>query len=140
MTIPGEGDWTGFRNILFPVRLVPNPLESYDVVRPIVRMNGSSLMILGLTLDSDTDKMKDVMVLERSLEERLRADGAPFEVTYGHCHHYAEKILEAADEKNADLIVVPDTLDHAFREFFIGPVAQQVIHHAKVPVLCTWSQ
>jgi nucleotide-binding universal stress UspA family protein len=36
----------------------------------------------------------------------------------------------------ADLIVIIATLDKTKGEFFIGPFSQQILNHAKVPVLC----
>jgi len=33
------------------------------------------------------------------------------------------------------LIVINASLDYKWRQFFIGPYTQQVINHAKVPVL-----
>lgn len=136
LTVPGEGDWTVFKNILFPVRLIPGALEKYDHIRPILRQDKSLLHVLGLTRDSSGDKLTDIVDLEHKLEARLNKDGVDFEMSYDHCHNYAECILETAEKKMADLIVISATLEFAFREFFIGPFSQQIISHAKVPVLC----
>ena len=136
MTIPGTGDWTNFRNILFPIRLIPDALKKYDHTRPIIQKNNSTLHILGLTMESDFDKMNDVFELEEKLEGRLQEDQVTFTLTYHRCNNYADKILETAEEKMADLIVIIATMDKTKGEFFIGPFSQQIINHAKVPVLC----
>jgi nucleotide-binding universal stress UspA family protein len=136
MTIPGEGDWTKFRNILFPIRHVPNALKKYDVIRPIIRSNNSMVHVLGLALDSEADKMQDVVKLVHKLEDRLKEDEVNYEIAYDQCHNYADAILTVAGKKKADLIVITATLDHTIREFFINPFSQQVINHAKIPVLC----
>ena len=53
MTIPGTNQWHEFKKILFPVRMVPHALEKYDVIRPIIRKNGSSLQIAGFVKKDD---------------------------------------------------------------------------------------
>jgi nucleotide-binding universal stress UspA family protein len=136
ITIPGAGDWADFRNILFPIRLIPDALKKYDVIRPIIRKNSSTLHILGLTMESGIDKMNDVFELEEELEGRLQEDQVTFDVSYHRCNNYADKILETAEEKMADLIVIIATMDKTKGEFFIGPFSQQILNHAKVPVLC----
>jgi nucleotide-binding universal stress UspA family protein len=136
MTIPGEGDWTKFRNILFPIRLIPDALKKYDYIRPILRKDHSTLHLLGLTTDSEMNEMNEVMGLEEKLEARLQEDQVDFNITYHRCTNYADKILEVADEKSPDLIVIIATIDKTKGEFFIGPFSQQILNHAKVPVLC----
>jgi nucleotide-binding universal stress UspA family protein len=63
-----------------------------------------------------------------------------FDLTYHRCTNFADTILETADEKMADLIVIIATMDKTKGEFFIGPFSQQILNHAKVPVLCIRSQ
>ena len=140
MTIPGTGDWTSFSNILFPVRLIPDALKKYDVIRPIIKKDNPTLHILGLSMESDPDTANAVFELEEKLEEQLRADKVTFNESYHRCINYADKILEEAEKKKADLIVIIATIDKTKGEFFIGPFSQQILNHAKVPVLCVRSQ
>ena len=140
MTIPGAGDWTNFRSILFPIRLIPDALKKYDVVRPIIQNGNPTLHILGLTMESDVDRMNEVFELEEELEGRLHEDQVTFNVSYHRCKNYADKILEDAEKNKADLIVIIATIDKTKGEFFIGPFSQQILNHAKVPVLCVRSQ
>jgi nucleotide-binding universal stress UspA family protein len=136
MTIPASGDWTSFRNILFPIRLIPDALKKYDHVRPIILSDNPTLQILGLSMESDPDTIKDVFELEEELETRLHEDKVSFHLSFHRCTNYADKILETAEEKMADLIVIIATIDKTKGEFFIGPFSQQILNHAKVPVLC----
>lgn len=140
MTIPGSGDWTSFRSILFPIRLIPDALKKYDHVRPIIRKDNPTIHILGLSMESDPESIKSVFELEEELELRLSEDRVTFDVSYHRCHNYADKILESADEKKADLIVIIATIDKTKGEFFIGPFSQQILNHAKIPVLCVRSR
>ncbi|HNW77085.1 MAG TPA: universal stress protein [Bacteroidales bacterium] len=136
MIIPGKGEWSHFRNILFPIRNIPNALEKYDPIRPILHKDQSTLHILGLSPESETSHEYELFGLEEKLEKRLQEDGVTYEVSYHRCANYADIILKKAEEKNIDLIVIIATLDMKLKEVFIGPFAQQIINHAKVPVLC----
>ena len=136
MTIPGSGDWTTFRKILFPIRLIPDALKKYDHVRPIIQKDNPTLHLLGLRMDSEADKFTEIFELEEELEKRLIEDKVTFDVSFHRCQNYADKILEFSDEKKADLIVIIATIDKTKGDFFIGPFSQQILNHAKVPVLC----
>jgi nucleotide-binding universal stress UspA family protein len=37
-----------------------------------------------------------------------------------------------------DLIVISSTVDVANKPFFIGPISQRIINHARMPVLCVF--
>ena len=140
LTIPGTGDWTTFRSVLFPMRLVPHDMEKYDHLRPILLQDHSILHVLGLSMEGEDERMSEVFDLEEQLEQRLEEDGVSFDVTYHHCRHYADEILKAAKEKEAGLVVITTSLDKHVSEFFVGPYSQQVINHAKVPVLAIRSE
>lgn len=136
MTIPGSGDWTHFRAVLFPIRMIPDALKKYDHVRPILLTDRPGMHLLGLSMDSDPGGLSDIAPLKEEIETRLHEDGITFDVTYRKCHNYADQILETATEMKADLIVIIATIDKSKGEFFIGPFSQQILNHADVPVLC----
>jgi nucleotide-binding universal stress UspA family protein len=136
MTVPGQGDWTSFSRILFPIRPVRKALEKYNFIRPIIQRNNSSLFVFGLTTERSIDKMFNIFVLGDQIKEWLRHDQIKFEIVFDHCNNYAEKILAKSEKIKADLIVITATFDLTLAKFFIGPFAQQIINHAKVPVLC----
>jgi nucleotide-binding universal stress UspA family protein len=140
MTIPGAGDWTTFRNILLPIRLIPHALDKYSHIRPIIQKDNSILHLLGLSLEAKVDTMNEVLDLEKKMERQLNEDQVTYDVTFHHCTDYADTILEEADKKKADLIVINSIVDSPYRDFFIGPFSQRIINHARVPVLTIRSE
>lgn len=46
-----------------------------------------------------------------------------------------DNILLQADKNNSDLIILPPAIDVSTKQYYIGPIAHRIVHHAKVPVL-----
>lgn len=135
LTIPGKKKVKDFKKILFPIRAAKGILEKYDFIEPIIEKNESELTILGLSLSSEifdiTDRKNELLKLGQSLSSHNTTFRSEFHV----CKNYAKKVLEIAKKQKVDLIVINATLDYTWNQFFIGPYAQQIVNHAKVPVL-----
>lgn len=136
LTVPPSGKWESFSSILFPVRDTPGALEKYDFLRKIIRRNKAVLRVVGLP---DPDRQSSENWVEEQIEElkiKLREDDV-------ECHtqllrpteKVAEEVLFISATSKIDLIAITATLDYGIRDFFIGPYTQQIVHHAKVPIL-----
>jgi nucleotide-binding universal stress UspA family protein len=136
LTVPGNGDWTTLRKVLLPVRWVPDAVMKYDVVRPILQYDRSMLHILALSLEPEYKNLMERFTLGEELEKRLREDVVVYDISYQHTPDYDDAILQTATTVNADLIVIVASIDKTKRELYIGPFSQQILNHAKVPVLC----
>ncbi len=135
LTIPGKKKIKEFKKILFPIRASGGILGKYEFIEPIIEKNNSELIILGLSLSSEIynpgKKKAEIMELGR----RLGIHDTSFKSQFFVCSNYAKKVLEIARKEKADLIVINASLDYKWRQFFIGPYAQQVVNHSKLPVL-----
>ncbi|MEP7323164.1 MAG: universal stress protein [Saprospiraceae bacterium] len=135
LTIPGKSSWTEFRNILFPIRMVPNAFEKYDVVRPIIRRNNSSLLIAGfiqLKFPTGFVEMKEKVDHYKNIVLR---DDVICRSEVHTCDNVAKKVLSISEIERPDLIVITATLDEKLKDFFIGPYTQTIVNHAHFPVL-----
>lgn len=136
MTIPGTSQWLAFNTILFPVRLVPNALDKYEIVRPVIRKNKSTLLVTGFVDPSEGKHSLDEMKqLVNSLNSKIKEDGVTCRSRVHISDTIAHDVLKVAQDESADLIVITATLDTSIREFFIGPYTQHIVNHARVPVL-----
>lgn len=135
LTMPGHNQWLDFKKILFPVRIVPNALDKYEVIRPIIRKNGSSLLVAGVVKKNDQVGFAEMKTLVDSVRKQIEED----DVICGSQVHYvdnvSQQVLDIAEVEKPDLIVITATLDHSVRDFFIGPYTQDIVNHAKFPVL-----
>jgi nucleotide-binding universal stress UspA family protein len=137
MTIPGTNRWIQFRRILFPVRLIGHALEKYDMIRPIIQRNGSSLIIAGIIKRNDHDGISEMEKLVNIVEKKMNDDEV---VCYSEVHHaadIAQHVLHLSEAEKPDLVVITATFehDHPVRNFFVGPYTQQIVNHCRYPVL-----
>jgi nucleotide-binding universal stress UspA family protein len=135
LSIPSSFDEVAFNSILYPVRNVEGVVEKYDYVKPIVEKNNSALHILGVGNEKD---MEGVFLLSKKVTSVMEAiDHSKSHVTCDviNCEDIAEKILEVAEKRKDDLLIINATLDKKWYQFFKGTYTQKIVNHSKIPVL-----
>ncbi|MCC6279653.1 MAG: universal stress protein [Saprospiraceae bacterium] len=136
LTVPPNGKWESFSKILFPVRDTPGALEKYDFLRKIIRQNKAVLHVLGISDTGSTSSEDWVEKKIQKLKSKLRDDDVEcLTQLLKPTEQVAEEVLHTAKTKQMDLIAITATLDYGIRDFFVGPYTQQIVNHAKVPVL-----
>lgn len=135
LTVPDDAKFDKFSRVLFPVRPVHGALEKYDFARKIIRKNKSQLFVLGLLEEGKEEQHSTLKEEMGTLSEKLEADEIDSSVFFYYGESVAKEILHNADDLGIDLLVITATLDFTIRDFFIGPFTQQIVNHAKVPVL-----
>lgn len=135
MTIPNTGKWRNFNKILFPVRPVENALDKYDFVSGIIKKNDAELNVLGFknTMDKADLKIIDALILE--LKQKLLDDEVKASISYYTGDDFITAFWDYQKHISPDLIVITANFDNSFKNMFISPFTQQVVNHAKVPVL-----
>ena len=135
LTIPGKKKVKDFKRILFPLRTTKGIIDKYEFIEPIIERNNAELIIAGLSLPGEVYALTNIELEIKELIKLLRANETQFKTAFYMCKNYAKKVLELAKKEKADLIVINASLDYKWRQFFVGPYAQQVVNHAQVPVL-----
>ncbi len=136
LTIPESYAKSGFEKILFPVRPKQEIKEKFDYMKPFLpSTNSGEIHIAVLAKDSmeedllgNKDKLYDILCF-------LKENHIQHTKEFYTCDNFAAKVLELASLQAADLIVINASLDYKWTQFFVGPYTQQVVNHAKVPVL-----
>ena len=135
ITIPGDNQWLDFKKILFPIRLVHNALEKYDIVRPIIRQNGSSLLISGIVKNNNPTGLNEMKTIVDSVKKKLTEDDVICGSDVHYCENVARQVINISEVEKPDLIVITATLDTSLKDFFLGPYTQDIVNHARFPVL-----
>jgi len=135
LTVPGNWDKTEFKKVLFPIRLKPGAIDKYFYARPIIEKNNSEIVLLGLSDKGKPRDLKEITSLMDKLKLQLHYDNILFKPILIPCDDFPSKAIEIANEQEVDLIILTANLDYDFKSYFIGPFAQQLINHSKLPVL-----
>jgi nucleotide-binding universal stress UspA family protein len=80
------------------------------------------------------NQREDVDATLRDAAEQIQGDGVDVE-TYARQGDPADAILDVAEEKNADLIVVGNKGMSGAKRFLLGSVPNKVSHHAPCSVM-----
>lgn len=135
LTVPASRVWTNFKKILFPIRITPNALEKYTVVRPIIKRNGASLHVAGLVGKSEQDRTADIHIILKSARAKMIEDDVKFSSQVYVCDDVADQLIALARTEEPDLIVITASIENLFKELSLAAYTQQIVNHAKVPVL-----
>lgn len=135
LTIPGTAAFPSFAKILFPVRAIGGVMDKYHYIEPVIEKNKAHLVMVALSLPEELIDRQDLNYNMQRIAASLQRRGVTFKAAWYQCDSYSKKVLELADKTKADLIVINAELDYKWTEFFVGPYAQQVVNHAKIPVL-----
>lgn len=135
LTLPGYNQWLDFKKILFPIRMVPHALDKYEAIRPIIQKNGSSLLIAGIVQRDDAADLIEMKTITDKVRKQFAEDDVICGSEVHYTHDVATQVLEIANHEKPDLIVITATMDSSVRNFFLGPYTQEIVNHAKFPVL-----
>lgn len=135
LTIPNNKKWRNFERVLFPVRSIPNALHKYSFAKKIIAKHESELIILAL-LDHDNAQKTNYLDKElKSLNEKLAEDNLKGYSIFSYTDSQAYTALKKSDELEVDLMVITADFNYSIEDYFVGPFTQQVLNHAKIPVL-----
>lgn len=134
LTIPPRQKFSSFKKVLFPIKPISGAFLPFDVASHFLAPD-SLINVLGLSylnISRETD------VLDKIVEEsrdHWEAEKVKVETSWSLGTSVANDILQFAQQKSPELIVLTSVLDAIPKPNFIGPNAQKVINGARVPVL-----
>jgi len=136
LSIQQKSTKDGFSDILLPFRDKPHSRESVDYAISIAKMYDATIHILGINTDPDIEALKKIQYEAKQIEVILDKKGVKYTTDVLTGHYVSSLILSFAENKKADMIVMMADLDKmAITEYIVGPVAQQIVNHSKIPVL-----
>lgn len=113
-------------------------LGDTDAIRAltVLPMVGMFRQDIGQSLDPVWRRAKETSRAQLDdVADRLRPSAADVSTALIEADDVSQQILEAADEFDADLLVLGNKGDNAFRSFLVGSVTSRVAHHARGSVL-----
>jgi nucleotide-binding universal stress UspA family protein len=93
------------------------------------------LLIAGIVKENDPsgfDKMKELV---DTVSRKISEDQVSCRSEVLYCEDVARQVLAVSEVEKPDLIVITATLDSSLKDFFLGPYTQDIVNHARFPVL-----
>ena len=122
----------GFNNIILPIDHSFHSREKAGHAVALAKKYGSKIHILGL-YNAVEDEVKKLEIKLDQVQSYIENQGVSFSRKTIEGENQAAMTFDAAKAMDADLIMI--MTDQDSNGFFIGPYAQQIVNHSRIPVL-----
>lgn len=135
ITVQSHAKEIGFKNIVLPIDDSITSRQKVNHAIEIAKRYGATISIAGLVTDDDPLSMGKFEVKINQVEDFIRKHEVPFTAKIIKGENVAKMTLNYAYEINADLIIIMSEQDPDLTGLFMGPFAQQLVNHSKIPVM-----
>lgn len=136
LSIPPLFNKTTFKSILFPVRFVEGVKRKYDYVKPIAQKNEASIHLLGVFEPENNEEIYPITEELQIIKNKINMSGHTVSYEVLSSDDIEKTILDRANNKNFDLIIINATLDKKWYHLFSGnSFTQNIITHSRTAVL-----
>lgn len=133
-TIQEDSKKTGYERILLPIDNSQHSRDKVAEAAYFAKAFGAKIHIAAL-VDKEGEEDKNKLNLKvKQVEDYLYNKGVEFDRTFLHGDDVADMTMDYAKKIDADLIFIM-TEQEAATGLFVGPYAQRVVNHCKVPVI-----
>lgn len=119
--------------IVLPLNMTENSRQKIPTAVNMAKIFGSTIHILGMTEQPSEESTVDIYL--KQAEKYIGEAGVAYETHKMTSKNMAEDLLEFSESINADLVVITTEQEKVLSSLFIGTHAQQIVHHARIPVL-----
>jgi nucleotide-binding universal stress UspA family protein len=121
-----------------------NADKAFEYASHLAKKTGASLLILhvheelgtvGYSIDKEIERNNKEMLQKYQSRAKTLLMQTYVDVIEAQANDVAEEILQVADQKNIDTIVVGSRGISEAKEFLLGSVSYKVSHYAKRPVI-----
>lgn len=125
----------GVRKILMPFKDDPYSRQKVKFAINYAKWFNAELVTLGIDTEGDEAHLKKIEREAEQIKEILQEQNMSTHVFIKQ-GNAAKEILKFSKENNVDMILVmADMENEDIVDFIMGPTAQQLVNHSKVPVL-----
>ena len=137
LCIQESGYPVGFKNIVVPIDNSFYSREKLGLSIKLARLYNATIHICGLRSHDHNDEEINAKfrIKMKQVDDFLLEQDVEFTTTTLFCDNIAKASMEYAAENKADLIIIMNEQEVNTTGFFMGPYAQQVVNHSKIPVL-----
>jgi len=135
LTIQKKVHKPGFKHILIPIDNSLHSREKVNIAIHMAELFGAKLHILGLPNSNEKTTLNKFKIKIESVENAIKAHHLSYKTTYGKGNNLAATAMNYAEKSNCDLIIINTGHESQITGIFLGTFAQQIVNHARIPVL-----
>lgn len=135
LTIQGHAQKQGFKNIVLPLDRTPETRQKVRYATTLAKKYNSTIHIASLLIDDSEEIRFDFAKKVKQITDYLDSEGIPHEENILTGDNLATMTMNYAESKKGDLIVMMTEQEYNLTGFLMGPYAQQIVNHCKIPVL-----
>lgn len=135
LSIQSKMPENGIRKILMPFKDDPYSRQKVKFAINYAKWFNAELITLGIDTEGEESHLQKIEREAAQIKEFVDQNNIPNRlfITQGNA---AKEILKCAKEQSVDMILVmADMENEDIVDFIMGPTAQQLVNHSKVPVL-----
>jgi len=125
----------GFRKIVLPIDESNESRQKVPWAVGLAQFYGSHITIVGLLNFSNADLVRKFKIKVEQVEEYVVNHGLSFDTKYVEGSDLSGMTMKAAEEVDADLLVIMTEQEPSLTGFLLGTYATRIVNNSKVPVL-----
>jgi nucleotide-binding universal stress UspA family protein len=125
----------GFKRIVVPIDESHESRQKVPFAIELARKYGSHIHIVGLINFNDEDLRRKFKIKVEQVEEWVVQHDLKYDTRYIEGSDLANMTMKAAEEADADLLVIMTEQEPSLTGFLLGTYATKVVNNSKVPVL-----
>ncbi len=135
ITIKGKKHREGIRHILLPLDLTKETKEKVDKAIKLAQLYGSIIHVISIVESEDEFLMNKLTRQMNQVVAFIEDAGVGCTSEFSRNDDVADGIIEAAKQREADLIMIMTQQEVGFKDLFISSAAQEIINKSEIPVL-----
>jgi len=135
LTIQGHTPSEGFKNIIVPFDRTPETRQKVRYAAALAKKYGAKLHLASLLLEDSPAIRAEFAHKVKQVTDYLEREGIAHEENTLVGNNLATMTMNYAESKKGDLVVIMTEQEFNVTGFLVGPFAQQIVNHCKLPVL-----
>lgn len=135
LTVQSASDRPQCEHIILPVDRTQETRQKVPVAAAMAKKFDATIHIATLLADDTPDYRHDFKIKVKQITDYLDREGIAYTETILTGSNLATMTMNFAESKDGNLIIMMTEQESNMTGFLMGPYAQQVVNHSKIPVL-----
>ena len=125
----------GFKKIVVPIDESHESRQKVPFAIELARKYGAHIHIVGLVNFQDADLIRKFKIKVEQVEEWVVQHDLNYDTRYIEGNDLAAMTMQAAEDADADLLVIMTEQEPSLTGFLLGTYATKVVNNSRIPVL-----